>query len=116
MRRKISIAKLVHRVVIALAFLMSMHAGPMAAGVSCIDCATGADGAASAKQPCPKTSGCIVAGNCAIGCVTDTPLHAAAAAASPRLSESIRSRIAGRDPTSQALKPDPYPPRSRVYS
>lgn len=114
MRRKISIARLIFCMAIALALLIGMQAGSVAGGMSCVDCAGGGNDASSTKGPCPNSeSSCIISGYCAFGCATETPLHAAAAPMSPRISESICSRIASVLP-SQALKPDPYPPRSHV--
>lgn len=118
MGRKISITRLVLCFAIAVALLVSLQAGPVAAGMSGMGCAGGSAGAGDAspaKQSCPKNdSSCITLGRCAIGCAAETPFPAAASSMASPIAASPYLHIRAMPMPSRALKPDPYPPRSRV--
>ncbi|MGH6929935.1 MAG: hypothetical protein ACREEV_16580 [Dongiaceae bacterium] len=100
----------------AVAVLVGLRDAPVAAGMANMDCpTTGHNNAPPVQEPCTDDgSGCIVASRCAVGCVAQVPLQAAATSLPAAASEGRYRQDGGMAIVSRSLKPDPYPPRSRA--
>jgi hypothetical protein len=115
MRRRPSVARLAFTLVMVLAVLVGLREAPAAAGMAKMDCATAGHKAPPTREPCSEdSSGCIVGNRCAVGCVAQVPFHAVAASLPAAAAEGGYRQDGGMAIVSRSLKPDPYPPRSRV--
>lgn len=115
MRRKPSLARLAFTLVVTLAVLIGVREAPAMTGMANTDCATTGHKIPPTKEPCSNgNSGCIVGNRCAVGCAAQVPPQAVAASLPAAAAEGSYRRDGGMAVVSRTLKPDPYPPRSRI--